>query len=401
MVLLFSTQIICTGQKNPSQEIKTYVEFLNDNDLPEAKEYILSLWKNYDIVVFGERFHGEVTQYDLLLDIIRDERFINEVGNIFTEVGSVSIQTDLNSFLHTRYLTEEQRKADLLEIYRNLTFSPCWEKYNFFHFLSEINKLNAEIQDSTSIHLYPLSWEFPGWKNFETSAEYKAWFYKQHDFDSVMAANFIKRYAEILADGGSNKALIILNYRHAFAKDVKNEMYEKTMPVSNAARFIFDHYKGRVANILMNTWTSLPVENSDIGDPFIPFHDGKWDAAFKFIHTKSLGFDFGNSPFGEDSFDLWPYSKAEYKYKDVFTGFVFYLPLGEHYELYGIPGIVSGDFKTELKRRLKIFQAVWNYDRQGQKSAINKTVNELNKLKKEKYYKYKQKSEIIDKWLEE
>ena len=107
----------------------------------------MTLWDKYDIVIFCERVHGEVTQYDLLLDIIKDERFISNIGNIYTEIGSITIQQDLNIFLQTNYSNEELRKDQLLNIYRNLTFSPYWEKYNFYHFLSSINMLNNTVQE--------------------------------------------------------------------------------------------------------------------------------------------------------------------------------------------------------------------------------------------------------------
>ncbi len=388
----------CLGQKKINNEILPYVQFLQKNSY-SAKEYIMTLWDRYDIVIFCERIHGEITQYDLLLDIISDERFISNVGNVYTEIGSISIQQDLNTFLQTNYLNEELRNNDLLNIYRNLTFSPYWEKYNFYHILSSINKLNNTIQEPNQIKIHPLSWDFPGWNYFKTSAEYKNWFYVQPNIDSIMAVNFIKQYEIQLKKEGRNKALIILNYRHAFSKDVKNEMQGNSIDVPNTARFIFDKYPQKVANILLNTWASLPYDNPDIGDPHIPIQQGKWDASFKYAGIKSMGFDLENSPFGNDSFDLWPYSNTKLNYKDFFTGFVFYLPLTEHYELYGIPDFVSNDFREELKRRIVIFNAVWNWDTQGQKSAIDKTLRQLNKLQKEKYYNLNKKTKLINMWL--
>ncbi len=397
ILIIFNTYA-CLGQKKLNNEISSYVHFLQKNSY-SAKEYIMTLWDKYDIVIFCERFHGEVTQYNLLLDIIKDERFISNIGNIYTEIGSITIQQDLNIFLQTNYSNEELRKDQLLNIYRNLTFSPYWEKYNFYHFLSSINMLNNTVQESLKLKIHPLSFEFPGWENFKTSTEYKNWFYEQPNFDSIMAVNFIKQYEIQLKNDVRKKALVILNYRHAFSKDVKNEMQGNSIYIPNTARYIFEKYPQKVANVLLNTWTSLPVNNPDIGDPHVPIQGGKWDASFKYIGIKSMGFDFENSPFGYDTFDLWPYSTTELKYKDFFTGFVFYLPLTEHYELYGIPGLVSSDFREELRRRLEIFNPVWNWDTQGQKSEINKTLKQLNRLQKERYYKLNRKLKLIDKWL--
>ena len=69
--------------------------------------------------------------------------------------------------------------------------------------------MNCKIEDSLSIHLYPLTWEFPGWKNIETSAKYKEWFYNQPDFDSILASHFIEQYDKILTNEARKKALIV------------------------------------------------------------------------------------------------------------------------------------------------------------------------------------------------
>ena len=81
---------------------------------------------------------------------------------------------------------------------------------------------------------------------------------------------------------------------------------------------------------------------------------GKWDAAFKAAGDMNVGFDFAGSPFGNDKFDFFPVSwiTSEYKYQDVFTGFLFYLPLDKHVFEKGVPGLFDG-FKDEVLRRSK------------------------------------------------
>ena len=75
------------------EAIKPYVDFLSHKQLP-AKDYILSLFKNHDIVFICERDHRDITQYELYLDILRDPYFTNHVGVLFTEVGSRSLNPD-------------------------------------------------------------------------------------------------------------------------------------------------------------------------------------------------------------------------------------------------------------------------------------------------------------------
>lgn len=86
------------GQVNPA--IQPYVDFLSEKPL-SAKAYILSLFKEHNIVFICERDHRDITQYELYLDLLRDPYFVNQVGVLFTEVGSRSLNPELNRFLHT------------------------------------------------------------------------------------------------------------------------------------------------------------------------------------------------------------------------------------------------------------------------------------------------------------
>lgn len=52
---------------------------------------MLSLFKTHDIVIICERDHRDITQYELYLDIISDPYFTSNVGVLFTEVGTRSL----------------------------------------------------------------------------------------------------------------------------------------------------------------------------------------------------------------------------------------------------------------------------------------------------------------------
>ena len=82
-ILLSLSVMIADAQESQGE----YEDFLADQHL-SAKEYILSLFEKYDIVILCERDHREITQYDLILDVISDERFRAEVGNVYTEIGN-------------------------------------------------------------------------------------------------------------------------------------------------------------------------------------------------------------------------------------------------------------------------------------------------------------------------
>jgi hypothetical protein len=73
-----------------NQALSDYVSFLK-NVQQSPKEYILKLFENSDIVILCERSHPEFTQYEMIIDLINDNRFIQKIGHVFTEVQTIMI----------------------------------------------------------------------------------------------------------------------------------------------------------------------------------------------------------------------------------------------------------------------------------------------------------------------
>jgi hypothetical protein len=136
-----------TTIKNDS--IKPYIHFLENNQFLSAKEYILSKFEIYDIVVLSERLHPEMTQYEVILDVVKDERF---KGNIYTEIGVSNMAERLNEFLLNSTFTEEEKERELLSIYRDMEFFVTWENYNYYQLISEVYEVNKnrKKEDKTS-----------------------------------------------------------------------------------------------------------------------------------------------------------------------------------------------------------------------------------------------------------
>lgn len=121
----------------------------------------------------------------------------------------------------------------------------------------------------------------------------------------------------------------------------------------------------------------------------------------KIFRIVYVGFDFKNSPLGIDSFD-YAHGKnnVQFKYQDIFTGMVFYLPLSEHKLSSGIPGLVPSCFKKEFLRRIKICEGDklyeqlkndsilygWNKEKYHDYDKLNEKVKTIEHLK-EQYLK--------------
>ena len=100
-------------------EIERYVGFLRQEHARPV-DYILGLFNDNDIVILGERWHPEMTQYELIFELVSDPRFSKKVGSIFTEIGTRSLNADLNDTLSDAGLTDSELERNLLSIYRNI-----------------------------------------------------------------------------------------------------------------------------------------------------------------------------------------------------------------------------------------------------------------------------------------
>lgn len=131
----------CSVGQSHRPEVRSYVDFLRDQHTG-AKDYILQLFKTHDVVVLCERNHGEITQYDLIYEIVQSEYFRKEVGNVFTEIGGVDSRAGVLAFLNTAYSSREEKEIGQLEMYR--TIDPgIWDKTNFYNLLGRLNSLNV------------------------------------------------------------------------------------------------------------------------------------------------------------------------------------------------------------------------------------------------------------------
>ncbi|MCJ7459857.1 MAG: hypothetical protein MUP17_12855 [candidate division Zixibacteria bacterium] len=356
-----------SAQPSYSPELQPYLEFLKSQKM-SAKEYILKLFENHDIVILCERAHPDVTQYELFLSIIEDSSFIKSGGNIFTEIGVSTLNPEVNSFLHTRGLSADSVDRAILNFHRNCSFYPLWEKQNFSYFLHRLYQLNQRLPSENKINLYPSDMPFD-WKEMD-EARLKLFWDHLDTRDSIIASQIIRKFDQIKKSSAKRKkALVIMNFRHAFNRDIVNLAGIKR---SNVGRFLFERYDGRVANVYLN-FVALTAVRSDNDISYSAIQDGKWDAAFKALKKEDAGFDFKGSPFGNDRFDLGPI-KEQLKFEDVFTGFAYYLPLEKHKYVFGIPGIIDSSFAHELLRRYALFNTL-----PGQSSGYSPDIEALKK----------------------
>ena len=330
--------------------IEKYVQFLKQQKQTPV-DYILSLFKTYDLVVLCERSHPEVTQYDMIYELAADKRFQQQAGHIFMENGTPALRPVVESFLLDDTLTEAQAQEKLRHIFRDFNWDGASDRTNIYDFYRKVRDLNRSLPKDLRVHIYPCDLDFD-WTG-ATKESYGAMRKQLGRRDQVMANNVADKFNEISRSAGRNKALVIMNYRHAFPH-IPLQQGGRTQTVENVAGFLMTYYPGKVANVMLNNVRILPGSTDD-QIAISALQDGKWDAAFAVLGHPGLGFDFQGSPFGSDEFDYFavPFPIGR-KYQEVFTGYVFYKPLGEHRMTFAIPGLLDPSFAGEMLRRGQI-----------------------------------------------
>jgi len=354
------------------EEIAPYVAFLKKQS-QKPVDYVMGLFDKYDMVILCERHHPEATQYDFICDLVSDKRFIEKIGNIFTELGTSTMNGYLHDFMFADSLSDNEVENKLLNVYRNFSFQVIWEKHNFYDFLKKLYALNKSLAVNSKVNLYfsdmPFSWQ--------GMTKEKYWQFREElgKRDRVMADQIIKKFADISkSTQPRKKALVIMNYRHAF-NDFK---YADGTKADNTGRYIFEALPGKVANVMLNSVVNI-YNSTDKKTILAPTANGKWDAAFEVIGNPSMGFDFKDNPFGADYFDLFPYEKHNATYKGVFTGFIFYKSLKEHKYLWGIPKLFDDGYDKIILDR----KAISGYPVAPDK--VNEFIKEKETLTEEPY----------------
>jgi len=303
--------------KYPSNaSLDKYTSFLKQPHL-SPKEYVLSLFDKYDIVIIGEAAHREILEWDLITDIVKDPRFIEKAGNVFTEYGSVNYQSKANTFLKTIYPNDS--------LLNKATATLGYMRVSYYNFLKNVNLKNTTLNDSNKINVWFTD------DDYENSYIRNAMLYKNDESnrDSIMADVVIQWYNKA-RNNTKHKCLLVTNYRHAFGNVSDTNQYKHNSRYEhiisgNEAQYIFKSFPNITANVMLNM----------VGDEiyfFMPVQNGKWERAFELNGNKTYGFNLKDSPLGDDAFDFFPTLgyQVKLKYQDIYTGFIYFAPISEY-----------------------------------------------------------------------
>ena len=323
--------------------LNDYVQCINNHSSAPV-EYIFKQFEQSDIVVIGERDHRDTTQYQLILDILKDPRFVKEIGYVYTEVGCVNRTSEVNKLIKGKFQTNEDFMNHLYSYLRTgEVFYPLWEKYNRVQFLRGLYEINRNNRQKITLGLTDCAFS---WDDISSAQEYKDFFYSAacEYRDSTMVANFAQMFEQQKPKKGKRKALIITNQPHAINASMAKRTYHRQ------GKWLKERYGQDNVKIVIFNWAEYRFYD---GKKMPLIADGLWDAAFEEIDRKPFGMDIKGTPFGNT-----PYLDPAYKnlrWEDVADGIIYYKPFYETIVTVGIPNIIDSGFESEFMRRIRIY----------------------------------------------
>ena len=259
--------------------------------------YVMQLFDKYDIVILCERMHPEYTQWEFFSKIILNDAFAAKVQNVFTEIGNMQVQEQLDTYMNTRFSSEEDLQRATAAIAREDAVWPLWSNTNFYDFILHLHQFN-ETRDSLNwINLF-FTDDF-NWNEIKNPAQWDS-LYRDLSRDSIMAYHVINRYETLR----SNKCLLITNTVHAWNHWIFETAY------------IFKKYPDKTAVVWINSFKQF-------FPPALPAMNGTLDAAALEIPDSIWAIDFKNCPLGNTVFDLSLSKNFRCTYKDLFAGMVY------------------------------------------------------------------------------
>lgn len=384
LLLVLITTNLFPQNKGYKIELEPYVKFLNDNHFPTAKDYILNKFKTKDIVIISERNHQDLSQYEVIFDVLKDPKF---KGNIYTEIGSSNNYKRINDFLLNSNLSKSEMENELLDIYRNLSHHLIWEKYSYYSLLKTIYQINKTRNEINKILLFPLDVSFD-WKDIKSHSQYKKFKeYLSHrkiekdikiavatiNRNAVMGQNFVSFFEYAKKRNPERiKALIIENTYHGYIRIPEFSPRPTEPKIFSTGQYIFKTYPNITTNIYVNYYTQAFANGLT--------NNGLFDASFYYTKIDNIGFDLKNTPFGNAKFDLYDFGGSDYKettFDYIFDGMIYYKPVSELDYVIGIPNVYPKKYEKQFYERISLVLGI-TYEQSVNK--YNKILNKINQV---------------------
>lgn len=329
--------------KTTPDKIDTFINYLKDyGNTP--KEFLLAALAKYRIVVYGE-LHRRKTSWDLWKSILRDKKFVKNVGTVFMELSS-DRQKDIDRF----FTNKELEKDIILDIFRDVQIYGWYDK-GMYEFLIDLWKLNKKLSCNNKIKVV-LADEPRPFGSFETNEDLEAHFSSIPDRNEHMA-NIISE--TIQSQNSRRNNVFIVGLAHAYKSAVPGIAVgrPKSAAKPTAAAQLVKIFSDKE---VFSVFPHMPIISNN-GTYHGKIRHGVFDHVFAKLGNKAIAFNLKNCPFGKEPFDgiyEITYDNRVGIYQDNYDAYLFLEPLEMEAEEYFLYELLTDEYVDELKRRAKI-----------------------------------------------
>ena len=304
--------------------IEPFVRYLQQY-ASDAEMFLMKTMTKYPVVIFGETHHRQMS-WNFCRAIIEHPNFSTIIGTIFLELPAHN-QRHIEAFLANDTL-------DLDIVYQCLrdSWDIGWPDQGALDFIVTVWRVNQTLRKENRIQLVLADVPLP-FDQIQTPEN--ARHHRQQNRDRFMAdcvAEFLDtRKPE------DRHALFIVGIGHANLNVQTAGFLVRQAYGSEAVYTIFTH----------------TVRQTNWGELFGRLRHGIFDAAFREIGHRPVGFPLKNSPFGTEPYDNLMIPGT---YADSYDGYIYFGPLEDERWVDYPERFYDEEFLAELDRRTRLFQ---------------------------------------------
>lgn len=264
------------SQDKSAELVKNLVGFLNKNGKPPV-DYILDKFKSYPIVAIGE-MHEIENDLNLLIEVVKNKTFIDEVGVVVWEFGNSNYQKDIDKIINA----ENFDKQLISKMYKDHTHPWGWPFECYIDFYRAVWEINKSRKNAIKVLLadIPIHWD-----EIKTTEDYKNRAAKRDSYMADILENeIINKGKKALFYAGRNHTLKLLKMKDGTYRETAVYLVNKKYPKKIFTTFI--HHS--------NQYNEKNDETRRISD-------GLFDYIFKKRNDEPIGFDLENNYFGNQN----------------------------------------------------------------------------------------------------
>jgi len=301
-------------------DIKAATEYLKQNN-QNPKEYVVSKFKNHDIIFLGED-HRVKENVEFVSQII-PELYKNGIHNVGVEFGASEHQKEVDSLINAPEYNENRIRKMMFD------YNSGWAYKEYMNLYKTAWKLNKTLpKNAKKFRIINLSYQYDwtGFSGQKTPENMKKVFHKGNT--EKFRTEIVKK--EIISQ--NEKILILTGLNHAFTK-YRQSIYDYTS--DNFVRFengyfgnlVYKDFPEKTFSIILHR----PLNNYPNHQPYLVSPaNGAIEKIMKKLGNQPSGFDLAGNPLGNlKDTSAFSMGYENFRLLDFMDGYIFLKPLNE------------------------------------------------------------------------